>query len=388
VLFEDIETSPFLDNVAYPWEVQMWGEEGATEPNDMKVTPITELESKGFVLRHINQDINVEFRMLISNSFVGTTDCIYFSDDPSKTYICRSDGAYWYIRETSGSLSVLYKAEVGTGSVYPQDGNWHSVDGDYTNVSASNWYALPTESRKTEVTYQKSETLTTGLYWTSVKPKVGKSYTEDALVEVTPYTGSIEIADMVFYAPLDSIDVKIGSALTNSGSVFFDENNGIKCARFNGSNCLLATDVVPTGSGQLTCCWWSKLDAQTNGAWVFLLGESGSYRESFFGRYYDYTGFDLSLSNYEVQSTGIIDHTAWSFITMVYTGAELSLYINGEKKVSEPYSGFTLSSGALSIGRADGSGPIGYMASVRIFTRALTGAEITSLYEEHSDKIQ
>jgi hypothetical protein len=54
-----------------------------------------------------------------------------------------------------------------------------SVD-DGGTWSGYEWLLTATEGG--ECVYTKSETLTEGLPWTSVKPKVGKSYSEDALV--------------------------------------------------------------------------------------------------------------------------------------------------------------------------------------------------------------
>ena len=237
--------------------------------------------------------------------------------------------------------------------------------------------------------YSKSAAVTPGLAWTSVKPVVGKSYSADALIQVQLYQGSPNIPDMVFYAPLDSEDVQMGEPFSNYNGVAFVDKDGITCAKFTGYNALKTKNAAPAGTQQLTMSFWCKAEDARSGHWFVLGLGKGGYRQNFNGYFYDTTGFDLSLSDYEIQGSGIMTQTDWNFITMVSTESSIFLYINGKAALSDEFSGFTLASGDLELGRTDGLNSSScYMAGLRIFTRALSASEITALYQEYAAKLR
>ena len=96
-----------------------------------------------------------------------------------------------YIDKLTGLVMFGTSGGGGGGSTGGGAGKFYecaSVD-DGGTWSGYEWLLTTTEEG--ESVYTKSETLTDGLSWTSVKPKVGKSYTDDALVEVAAFATAL-----------------------------------------------------------------------------------------------------------------------------------------------------------------------------------------------------
>lgn len=105
---------------------------------------------------------------------------VYTNDVGQKLYriTFESYGTYWCVFNTvttPNNMESTYTYVESTSDTPP----------DTIGAVTVQPYAAP-EASDPEVikVYEKSSTITEGLSWTSVKPKVGKSYTEDALVEV------------------------------------------------------------------------------------------------------------------------------------------------------------------------------------------------------------
>src|SRR5439155_26687862 len=74
----------------------------------------------------------------------------------------------------------------------------------------------------------------------------------------------------------------------------------------------------------------------------------------------------------------------WSHLTSTYDGSNLKFYVNGSPSQSVPFSGtIDLSTGTLQIGASYfGEYFKGFIDEVRIYNRALTDAEIQTIYQQ------
>lgn len=91
----------------------------------------------------------------------------------------------WCITAKTGNMSTVYAHSDATSPENPWDvttwyGTWFN-ENQLTNMVVT--ADFPTKE-VTTVVYKKATTITEGLSWTAVKPEVGKTYTEDALVEI------------------------------------------------------------------------------------------------------------------------------------------------------------------------------------------------------------
>ena len=225
--------------------------------------------------------------------------------------------------------------------------------------------------------YEKSTDITSDLVWTSVKPVVGKSYNSNALVQVTVYTGSIDIEGQVLYEPLQDT---IGT-FTSDFTPTFQTIEGIKCCHIPYSSRLYSTEKLPVGSGAFSISFWMKPSTMPSEMWSLIIGDNSSYNGGIRFRYYGNSIKFDSISS-DLGSIDDVTVTDWNFFTIIYTGTSIQVYINGVSKLNTSISSFDLSSG-YAIGHTDNSLD-GYVASFRAFNRVLDEDDINTLYGEFS----
>lgn len=289
-----------------------------------------------------------------------------------------STAKLWLITATVGNVSTTYAHSDATSPENPWDATtWYGTwlnENQLTNMVVT--ADFPTKE-VTTIVYEKSTTITEGLSWTFVKPKVGKSYTEDALVQVTLYTGSIDIEGQVLYEPLQDT---IGT-FTSDFTPTFQTVEGIKCCYIPYSSRLYSTEKLPVGSGAFSISFWMKPSTTPSEMWSLIIGDNSSYNGGIRFRYYENSIRFDSISS-DLGSIEDVTVTDWNFFTIIYTGTSIQVYINGVSKLNTPISSFDLSSG-YAIGHTDNSLD-GYVASFRVFNRVLDEDDINTLYGEFS----
>jgi len=95
------------------------------------------------------------------------------------------------------------------------------------------------------------------------------------------------------------------------------------------------------------------------------------------------TQFEIGGSSDNFFSTNVVNDGQWSHIAYVYDGSNEMYYINGNYDSSDPASGnIDTGNNDLWIGRGykDGYFFDGLIGEVRLYNRALSGAEISALY--------
>lgn len=247
----------------------------------------------------------------------------------------------------------------------------------------------------TDGVYSVSETLTTGLSYTSMTPVAGTVYSEDALVKVASYACEIPMDGLVFYAPLSvtSSTAETGQTLTTDGSITYQTFKGIPCAYFNGSGTRIYSSSFSTISGS---------QPSTMSFWVYVTGKGGSNGEANmfgFGQWdngrYTWTWKNnlVNISGYcWGDSNGVGYDTpaynTWYHVAFVVNPPNLYLYINGvlvssatNNSINTVSNGYPLVMGGNEQGASDRN-LIGYLAGCRIYNRELSQEEITALASE------
>lgn len=180
-------------------------------------------------------------------------------------------------------------------------------------------------------------------------------------------------------------DAKDAGGLYNGTAVSVTYGTGKfgQCGVFNGSNTLIYTGIPQ-----------SALTVSSFSVWVYPL--SGSNYKGVFGDHYSNKGiigfqyengtcvFGYGTGSAYVGASITLALKTWTHLVGIITGTGLQIYKNGllEKSVS----GGALSPiGNLLVGRAFNSSERYWSGSIdqfRIFNRALTQKEVTSLYME------
>lgn len=191
---------------------------------------------------------------------------------------------------------------------------------------------------------------------------------------------------LVFYASL-SKDVSVsetGQSISKYGDVDYLVTNGIPCAYFNGSSYLKSSLEDIENSCPRTFSAWIK-DSSTN---------SDSYRDAVvYGAQESLKNFGIVISNKNYFSGSIYGHdlisdimndNEWHHVLFSYDGTKASLYIDGQKN-KESVLQLETSISDLFIGSEspDLVYPwTGYIASVRVYERALADEEVQVLAQE------
>ena len=199
---------------------------------------------------------------------------------------------------------------------------------------------------------------------------------------------------LVFYIPLDKDELvmKTGQTLTKTGTIVYQEYNGVPCAYFNGS-CSLNTydrkelDAI-LETQQLTLSFWiylSRNDFYDSPCFVMrgngndrVYGQyevAGGGKIEFFGGNDEYT-YNLSIYLNE-------DFFGrWVHICQIGGNGVLKVYFDGVLQGSRSKENFHDTNESFKVGSWEYGGYKGYMSSIRIYNRVLTEDEISLLANE------
>jgi hypothetical protein len=184
---------------------------------------------------------------------------------------------------------------------------------------------------------------------------------------------------------------------TINGATFTTDRKGKanNAMSFNGTS-----DYVDIGSSALhnlkkgTFAIWAKIDNLDNnfsyllGAISYSGGEIGMRVHSNGGIWATPNNSGISFSN--LKTAGTITANKWYYYIMTWDGTTAKLYVDSNIINTMDFSlNSSTRNGANLIGKAwDGSCWEGSMADVRIYNRALSQEEITTLYNSYNSKIQ
>ncbi len=174
-----------------------------------------------------------------------------------------------------------------------------------------------------------------------------------------------------------SVVGKINLALDFDGSADYVDTN----ANFITTNIEFSISMWVNAAAQSDRRIYAENDDSGTGtAWALGTDNTGSNNKLRLFRRDDSDGNQLDL-----KSNGIVFNSTWNHIVITYTGTNLSMYINGDYDNSGTYIQGTQIPLNSIIGALDLGGPAaffdGLIDEVGLWDRALTGDEITDLYE-------
>jgi len=219
-------------------------------------------------------------------------------------------------------------------------------------------------------------------------------------------TGKTMPTGAVFYAPLSSASATAatGQTLTAKGTATYQNQQGINCVYFNGSSSYIyipeaLADTFPGLSSKDTlayCCWFNTKNKNA-GQEIISCTEGGGFSiglnsDGNSGYMHIYVMAGGSYLNENICPISKVKQDQWMFICVNYNGSTVDVYLDNEKVNSFNKTGNLgmPNNAPLAIGAesADLSTTFssdcfnGYISSVRVYDRALTQSEITTLSQE------
>jgi len=163
-------------------------------------------------------------------------------------------------------------------------------------------------------------------------------------------------------------------------------------AYFNGTDSYVSTGINLSNLSAYSYSVWFKQTSSTSNPRIFggvngTKTNTGMFRVRTDTNEFNYYSINNTTYNW---SQGLTDN-AWSYLTLTDDGTNVKLYVNGSEVTSPSTVSYTTDSNTnLQIGRGMlNSGTIGnymegYIDQVRIFNKALSASEVTTLYQENS----
>lgn len=196
-------------------------------------------------------------------------------------------------------------------------------------------------------------------------------------------------AGLVFHASLAAASetAETRQALTVGGDVSFVTLDGVPCARFGGGEAYIhfPDTGLPAGNAARTLvCWYhAAADAQGDMICVEYGSNTGELLSNLFV-YPDSRQIEVGRRGATVTSdAGSANLDGWSLVAATFDGSVATLYHNAHAIKSGSFSFNTqLSRGYIGY-REDYGQLTGYIAGVRIYSRALSASEIATLAMEY-----
>lgn len=145
---------------------------------------------------------------------------------------------------------------------------------------------------------------------------------------------------------------------------------------------LLSDDTSMDFSGDFTLAAWGRTGSSGLMNVFYKYGSGNGYRLGMDGGTYEATVWDGD-TNYQLSSSNTFHDSVYHHVTMVRDGATLRLYVDGsERGTTTATTGDLTNTESLYLGNNSGSdGWNGPLDDMRLYERALTGAEIQDLYD-------
>jgi hypothetical protein len=190
-----------------------------------------------------------------------------------------------------------------------------------------------------------------------------------------------------------------GTPIGSNNTYYTAGKVGSYAGDFNGSNDYVNVGVINNFSNTITLSAWAKTTNASAG-WIFIIGQAPSTSctspYSTYGIAFDpsQSYFDFELSNssavrVQTLKSATVAANTWYYLTGVYNGSLMTLYINGVVVATSVQSGNILNSSYAAVIGNQGVGACasffpGSINDARIYNRALSPAEIMALYNaEH-----
>ena len=154
---------------------------------------------------------------------------------------------------------------------------------------------------------------------------------------------------------------------------------------FNGSSSyVLASSFMPTGSNPRSASAWVKTTISNANMTILFSGSSGSNNAFIFRILNGQLGIAFWGNDHDFTATGLTDGN-WHHVVATYDGSAAKVYLDGDLIGTGSAGAVSTNSGNFAIGAYNNGVDAlfnGKIDQVRIFNRAITANEVTTLYNE------
>ena len=306
-----------------------------------------------------------------------------------------SDVTAGYVKNDNGTLK-FFPTGATTGTVVSSlhISNTGQLPPDYISGGSSSFYKCSSVTDLTLSTpatwsgykalyadgkYTFSDTETTGLTYTTMKPVVGGIYTADALVKIQDMYTGMPADGLILYVPFDASNdtATTGQSLTmnDSTKVSYTTYKGIACVKLNGTYIIAATGTISTIP--MTVSVWAAPLVPNKCVWCS--GNQGDpmmyYSSDNIFRLYSP---DTAIGNGAI---GDWHHLVWS----ISSERSSKYYFDGVAVGSVSTNIYnTMNNVRIGYRNSDQPAWNGYLAGFRIYNRAVSAAEVAALYAEYT----
>lgn len=289
-----------------------------------------------------------------------------------------------------------FKNQIASGffAVGLQKQSWaqsNSVAGatgaSFANPTLQVNYTLPVPNAVTNVSCTPTQALGNTCTWNNATSTGGK--VQGFYVTRNGTNEPLYSSNLVGYWKLDGLN--LSNQIENYGSVksngtitgTFVNRTGVigNSMNFTGSNYITASDSgFPTGNNAFSVSTWIKPRSFASAPIIFDYGTTtGNHEMAIFldtgGKLNVYDGLDYQFST-------VLSLNTWSFVTITFDGTNLKSYVNGIADSVIHLPTFTTALSTATMGAYfDASQKLtGTLDDLRVYNRALSQSEITTLY--------
>lgn len=335
--------------------------------------------------------------------------------DEGDAYVVVSDSGTLYAQklkfngtQASDSGPLLELSNVmtfNTGHPEPQGGDTPAASMDFykcASVNTSNHSWTGYKAVLSNGIYKFESNVTSGLtYGSGFTPEVGKVYSDEARIQSELF--GIPTNGLVFFAPLSSAaqTAETGQNLITIGNVTYQTVAGVPCCSSTVNDGIAIDELMKTtdpGIPKTMSCWIYLTEWPTSSTYPYIFmcmqdggGTSFAINSEHVANAARWSPSTASSGNYVEPIFGTLSLTTWYNLVCTDDGATFKLYLNGVHVNSVNVGEYrkapsdTLKTGITCADSTPDFGPYnlrGYMASARIYNRALSAAEVFALSKE------
>lgn len=183
--------------------------------------------------------------------------------------------------------------------------------------------------------YNFSDTVTTGLKYTSVNPAVGEGWNETCCMRMNSIFQGISTNGLMLYGCWGNggmpgiqyghaaMDVNISSGICNAST----EVQGVIVAEYKNVTAISQSVTGITGNQPMTIATWYQDLGGTANTLILGLGSKSANKGLFLCSHNGYAAYNLGGTTV---STGVLVNDKLHHICLVYTGSAIGMYIDGE----------------------------------------------------------
>ncbi|MFA5458174.1 MAG: LamG domain-containing protein, partial [Synergistaceae bacterium] len=306
--------------------------------------------------------------VIVKDSFLEMTE-IAAPDSPA------ADKLRIYAKDSSGTTKLYTKDSAGTETELGAGGSGSTSDTSWTSSNWTSTTSSPSQRAVQELANNVGvDTLASALESLDNDKILTAYYTSDSAVT----SGGV-----AKWSLINVLTDGFGSyTLTNSGLTFSTDAGFPLGSRYvaiaDGSSfASVSSTGFPVAGAARTVTAWIKTSDTSGSIFSYGSGSGAAFEAAVSGGYLSVSNYSSSCSDATLVNTG-----AWKHVAFVFNGSAVAFYINGSLSSSQNFSTNTASgtTAHVACGLSEAYKFTGSIADVRLYSRAITADEVSTIY--------